>query len=78
MSNLKIEDLAYVRFRAPDLAEMRAFLEDFGLFVVETTEDRLVMRGASSSPVVHVTERGAAGFSSIEIARMSLSNSTTP
>ena len=72
MSNLKIEDLAYVRFRAPDLAEMRAFLEDFGLFVVETTEDRLVMRGASSSPVVHVTERGAAGFVGVTFRAESL------
>lgn len=62
MSILKIEDVAYVRFRAPDLAEMRAFLEDFGLVVTEATTARLVARGAGSSPVAHVTEFGDAGF----------------
>jgi catechol 2,3-dioxygenase-like lactoylglutathione lyase family enzyme len=62
MSILKVEDVAYVRFRAPDLAEMRAFLEDFGLVVIEATTTRLVARGAGSSPVAHVTELGDAGF----------------
>ncbi len=62
MSLLKIEDAAYVRFRAPDLAEMRAFLEDFGLVVTEATATRLVARGAGSSPVAHVTELGEPGF----------------
>ena len=62
MSILKIEDVAYVRFRAPDLAEMRAFLEDFGMVVTEATTTRLVARGAGPSPVAHVTELGDAGF----------------
>jgi catechol 2,3-dioxygenase-like lactoylglutathione lyase family enzyme len=62
MSILKIEDVAYVRFRAPDLGAMRAFLEDFGLVLVEETPTRLVARAAGSSPVAHVTERGDAGF----------------
>jgi catechol 2,3-dioxygenase-like lactoylglutathione lyase family enzyme len=62
MSLLKIEDVAYVRFRAPDLAEMRAFLEDFGMVVTEATATRLAARGAGPSPVVHVTELGDAGF----------------
>ena len=62
MSILKIEDVAYVRFRAPDLAEMRAFLEDFGLALTEATPARLVARGAGPSPVAHVTELGDAGF----------------
>ena len=62
MSLLKIEDVAYVRFRAPDLAEMRAFLEDFGMAVTETTPTRLVVRAAGPSPVAHVTELGDAGF----------------
>src|SRR5580704_10336890 len=62
MSLLKIEDVAYVRFAAPDLAAMRAFLEDFGMTVVEETPTRLVARGAGPSPVTHVTELGAAGF----------------
>jgi catechol 2,3-dioxygenase-like lactoylglutathione lyase family enzyme len=74
MSILKIEDVAYVRFRAPDLAEMRAFLEDFGLVVVEETPARLVARGAASSPVLHVTELGEAGFAGVAFRAESLAD----
>jgi hypothetical protein len=31
MSTIRIEDIAHVRYAAPDLSKMRAFLEDFGL-----------------------------------------------
>ena len=65
MSLLKIEDVAYARFRAPDLAQMRAFLEDFGLAVTEATPTRLVARGAGPAPVAHVTELGEAGFAGV-------------
>ena len=62
MAAIKIEDVAYVRFQAPDLAEMRAFLEEFGLVLVEASETRLLARGGGPAPIVHVTERGAPGF----------------
>ncbi len=62
MSVIKIEDVAHVRFRAPDLARMRAFVEDFGLSVVDDSAGRLVARGSGPVPVVHVTELGEAGF----------------
>ena len=74
MSLLKIEDVAYVRFRAPDLAEMRAFLEDFGLTVVEETASRLVARAAGPSPVAHVTELGEAGFVSVAFRAESMAD----
>jgi len=74
MSILKIEDVAFVRFRAPDLAEMRAFLEDFGLVVAEASPARLVMRGAGPSPVVHVTELGEAGFAGVAFRAESLAD----
>ena len=31
MSVIKVEDVAYVRFRCPDLSALGAFLTDFGL-----------------------------------------------
>lgn len=65
MSILKIEDVAHVRFRAPDLARMRAFLEDFGLLIVEQTDTRLVARGSGPAPLAHVTELGDAGFAGV-------------
>src|ERR1700744_4014953 len=65
MSTIKVEDVAFVRFRAPDLAQMRAFLEDFGLAVVDETPKRLVARGSGTSPVAHITELGEPGFLSV-------------
>lgn len=65
MSIIRIEDIAHVRFRAPDLGAMRSFLEDFGLVIAEASEARLVARGAGTSPVCHITEAGEAGFAAI-------------
>ncbi len=65
MSIIRVEDVAFVRFRAPDLGAMRDFLEDFGLVIVEAGDDRLVARGAGPSPVAHITERGEAGFAGL-------------
>lgn len=62
MSAIKVEDVAFVRFRVPDLAKMRAFLEAFGLVVQEASERRLVSRGLGSSPVVHIAELGDPAF----------------
>ncbi len=59
---IKVEDIAYVRFRAPDLDKMEAFLIDFGMQRFERTEDALYMRGAGPDPIVHVTELGEPGF----------------
>ncbi|MEM6681936.1 MAG: VOC family protein [Pseudomonadota bacterium] len=62
----KAEDLAYVRFRAPDLDAMQSFLEDFGLTVQRGYSDggveALFSRGTGGSPYVHITERGEPGF----------------
>lgn len=72
MSIIRVEDVAYVRFRAPDLAQMRAFLDDFGLVVVEEGERRLVARGAGPSPVAHVTEAGEPAFLGVGFRAASL------
>jgi catechol 2,3-dioxygenase-like lactoylglutathione lyase family enzyme len=72
MSTIKIEDVAFVRFRAPNLGEMRAFLEDFGLTVVEETGRRLGVRGSGPAPIAHVTELGEPGFVSVAFRAESL------
>lgn len=61
MSVLRVEDISHVRFVAPDLAEMRRFLEDFGLVCFEEG-GRLYGRGSDGSPFAHVTEPGKAAF----------------
>ena len=61
MAIIKVEDIAHVRFAAPDLAVMKAFLEDFGMHCYERG-GRLYGKGSDGRPFVHVTEHGDAGF----------------
>jgi catechol 2,3-dioxygenase-like lactoylglutathione lyase family enzyme len=59
---IKIKDIAFVRFGAPDLDAMAGFLGDFGLVVTTRSDDVIHARGTDPSPYVHVTERGEPGF----------------
>ena len=59
---VKVKDIAYVRFAAPDLEAMERFLSDFGLVVNARQSDVLYARASDPSPYVHVTERGEPGF----------------
>jgi catechol-2,3-dioxygenase len=61
MPVIKVEDIAHVRFAAPDLAAMRSFLEDFGMTVFESG-GRLYGKGSDGRPFVHVTQTGESGF----------------
>jgi catechol 2,3-dioxygenase-like lactoylglutathione lyase family enzyme len=65
MSIIKIEDVAYVRFAAPDLGAMEEFLTEFGLLRAARTEDALYMRGTGPEPYAHVTQKGAPGFAGV-------------
>lgn len=73
MSLIKVEDIAFVRFRAPDLAGMAAFLEDFGL-VPEVVGGALYGRGTGPSPFLHVTEPGEAGFAGVGLRAASVAD----
>ncbi len=59
---IKVQDVAFVRFGAPDLDAMERFLTDFGLVVHVRSEDAIYARGTDPSPYLHVTEKGDAGF----------------
>jgi catechol 2,3-dioxygenase-like lactoylglutathione lyase family enzyme len=59
---IKVSDIAYVRFSAPDLDEMERFLGDFGLAVTERRNEVLYARGSDTSPWIHSTVRGEPGF----------------
>ena len=59
---IKVHDIAYVRFAAPDLDAMERFLTDFGLVVNPGPDEHLYARGSDASPYLHVTERGEPGF----------------
>ena len=63
---INVIDVAFVRFHAPDLDRMEAFLVDFGLIRSERTDDTLYMRGTDDEGFIHVThlaeEPGFAGL----------------
>ncbi len=58
---IKVHDIAYVRFAAPDLDAMERFLVDFGL-VPSRSGNTIYSRGTDPSPYFHVTEQGEAAF----------------
>jgi len=74
MSLIRVEDIAFVRFRAPDLAVMESFLSQFGLRAVESDGLRLFMRGRDGWPFVHATEQGEAGFMALGLRASSLAD----
>lgn len=65
MTPIRIQDVAYVRFSAPDLEAMRRFLVDFGLEPLESPDGRLFARGAGPAPFVHATEAGEPAFQAL-------------
>ena len=67
MSITRADDVSHVRFRAPDLAAMNEFLDDFGMVDAARDEMRLFMRGHGPAPFVHATERGEPGFAAFGI-----------
>jgi catechol 2,3-dioxygenase-like lactoylglutathione lyase family enzyme len=62
MGGIRIQDIAYVRFSAPDLEKMRAFLVCFGLHPKLEPDGVLYARGAGIAPFLHATEKGEAAF----------------
>lgn len=75
MSIIKIQDIEYVRFAAPDLDAVRTFLVDFGLRDVGPQPDgALRMRANGNRPVVHVTEPGAPAFLGLALRAASVAD----
>jgi len=62
MALIKVNDLAYVRLRAPDLDPQEEFLTHFGMIRAERTPSGLYMRGTDPSHHLHVTEKGDPAF----------------
>lgn len=73
MPVIRIEDIAHVRFAAPDLPAMRAFLADFGLSCFEAG-GRLYAKGTDGRPFLHVTEPGEARFLALGLRAASIAD----
>jgi catechol 2,3-dioxygenase-like lactoylglutathione lyase family enzyme len=74
MSAVKVEDIAHVRFRAPDLNRMRVFLSDFGLTSNVAADGTLYARGRGGAPFLHATELGEAGFTGLAFRASSVAD----
>jgi len=74
---IKIQDIAYVRFSAPDLEAMEAFLTEFGMVCAERTSNALYMRGLDEDPFLHVTHQGEPGFLAAGFTAASLTDLET-
>jgi len=73
MPVIKVEDIAHVRFAAPDLALMRSFLDDFGLHCFEA-DGKLYGKGSDGRPFVHVTQPGESRFLAIGLRAQSVAD----
>jgi catechol 2,3-dioxygenase-like lactoylglutathione lyase family enzyme len=62
---IRVQDVEWVRFTAPDLDEMERFLSDFGLVRAQRTPEALYMRGSGPAPWVHETRVGEPGFAGV-------------
>ena len=58
---IKVDDVVYAMFRAPDLDRMENFLVDFGLMRAHRTESHLYMRTCGRDQYAHITELGDPG-----------------
>ena len=73
---IKVDDIAFVRFTAPDLDKMEAFLADFGLATAHRDANVLYMRGQGADPFLHVTHKGEPGFAGVAFKARSLDDLT--
>jgi catechol 2,3-dioxygenase-like lactoylglutathione lyase family enzyme len=72
MSIIKIEDIAHVRFSAPNLEEMRRFLVEFGVQPLPLEGDVLYARGSGPTPFLHATSLGPPSFDAIGLRAQSI------
>ncbi len=56
--SVRVRDIAYVRFEAPDLDAMETFLVAFGMTRAARDDKTLYMRGTDDEGFVHVTQLG--------------------
>ena len=71
---IKADDIAFVRFSAPDLDQMETFLNDFGMVRAARDEQTLYMRGEGSDPFIHVTYKGDPGFAGVAFRALSVAD----
>jgi len=77
MGIIKVADISHVRFTAPDLDVMQAYLKDFGLVPSLEADGILYARGAGPAPFLHATAVGEPGFAALGLRAESLADLET-
>ena len=73
MSIIKVQDVEYVTFSAPDLARMREFLSDFGMADSGQSDPNVLrMRGSGEAAFIHKTHLGSPGFVGVALRARSV------
>lgn len=72
MGIIKISDIAFVRFCVPDFERLEKFLEDFGLIVSHSGDQRISAHGAGPAPVLYMAEVGEPKFAGLGLQADSL------
>ena len=78
MSTIRIEDVAFVRFSAPDLDAMAAFLTDFGLVPFRGDDGVLYARGRGPAPRRRFRSRPSSSASRWAVMSVLVPNQETP
>ena len=78
MGIIKVRDVEYVTFSAPDLVRMREFLSDFGMTDSGNSDHNVLrMRGTGEAPFIHKTVLGAPGFVGLALRARSIEDLET-
>lgn len=71
---IKVTDIAFVRFNAPDLDRMEQFLKDFGLATARREDGALYSRGSDPAPWIHMVTQGERAFAGVGFSAASVSD----
>ena len=62
---IRVKQLAYVRVEAPDTAKAEKFLDEFGLRLVERSNEKTYLRGSDAQAPCYILSQGAGSVTAI-------------
>lgn len=69
---IRVKQLAYVRVEAPDIAKAEKFLDEFGLQLVERSNQKTYLRGTDAQAPCYILSQGAGSVTAIAFEADSL------
>ena len=69
---IRVKQLSYVRVEAPDIAKAEKFLDEFGLQLVERSNQKTYLRGTDAQASCYILSQGAGSVTAIAFEADSL------